>query len=256
MAPAAASDDLAASNEPAGFKEPCAHSIYLNILIAETTPELTQTIKEKVSEKVPNPLGFGVLGKIAGKAAVKMATKSKVAEGMAQKIPEILPEKMAEMGIVASAEEVFLKGTFVVIRIEVYGVDTGVIFEKAMGEEKQEKADKVLACLKGLARCFGYTDLFTRKVQTTMKTKITQALCEKLPVTLPPRLAEKGLLADIVTKSADEEADYFFEAIRHVEALHAAPTNAEPGDGSSAAQEEADGPRRRRLFKPLRRQRS
>merc|ERR1719198_1817603 len=52
-----------------------------------------------------------------------MVDEATVAKKLAEKFPETLPAKMAEMGITAVAEEVFLKGAFVVIRVSIVSCD-------------------------------------------------------------------------------------------------------------------------------------
>lgn len=191
--------------------------MYLNIFVAQKTPEMDAIIQEKIDETVPNPLGFGLLRKAAGKVALKKVTTDLIASKMAAKIPAILPEKMSQMGIKATAEEVYRKGSFVVLRIAIVECDIHQLLSEKAGEEKAVNVDRVLECVKSLFRCLGKEDVFVNSVQGTMASKIVQGLCQKLPVALPEAMAEKGLIVDVVAKSEADEAAFFFEALRQLD---------------------------------------
>eukprot|EP00927_Polykrikos_kofoidii_P029731 TRINITY_DN25657_c0_g1_i1.p1 TRINITY_DN25657_c0_g1~~TRINITY_DN25657_c0_g1_i1.p1 ORF type:complete len:210 (-),score=61.76 TRINITY_DN25657_c0_g1_i1:265-894(-) len=191
-------------------------TMYLNIMIMEKTEELDKMIKEKVAQKMPNPLGFGLLGRAAGKLAVKVVDEKKIAAKLAIKMPEVMPEKMSQMGITAEAEEVFRKGAFVVVRLKIKHLDVHAMMAAKLGEDKAAKVDKGMACLKCLARWFGYKDdAVDQKVDRTMGDKIVEAMCKSLPEALPKTMAEKGIIVEIAAKSEKEQAAYFFEAIKH-----------------------------------------
>jgi hypothetical protein len=221
-------------------------SLYLNIFIAQKTEEMNKIIQEQIDQKVPNPLGFGLLRKAAGKIAMKKVTTDLIAAKMAQKIPDVMPAKMAEMGIEADVEEVYRKGSFVVLHITIVNSDIHKLIEAKLDGEKADKVDRVLDCLKYCARCFGKEEFLEDKVQYTMNSKIAEAMAEKLGQTLPEKMAEKGLIVDVVGRTEATEAAFLFEALKHLD--DGPPPNTEAGDGSAP-----EPPRYRKFLAKFRR---
>lgn len=231
----------ATTNSDSGDTQPH-YTIYLNVQILELTDEIRKLISEKVNKKVPNPLGYGVLGRLAGRVAVKAANKQMVSKVVAKKIPEVLPEKMKEMGIHGSFEEVFFKGNFTVIRIEVHEIDVDFLLSKAMADDNPKKAkmDTFMKIIKCLVKCFEKEDEFDDMMQNVVKKKVLKTLLEKLPAVLPEKLADKGIHVDVVAKSAEDQAAFFYEAIRLIPDLHVGTASSSAHDGADTTAAEGE----------------
>jgi len=216
---------LEASNIAAREEGP--PSLYLNIFVAEKTPELDALVQEKVAEKVSakvpsGPLGGGAklgarLGQLAGKMAIKKVGTEVIASKMGDKMAIVMPQKMAAMGITAKCEEVYRKGPFIVVHVAIMDADIHKLVAQQAGEDKADKADSVLAFLKTIARWLGREDAFHEKVQNSANAKVVEGLCKTLPEVLPEKLADKGLIVEVVAKPVEEEAAFLFEVLKRIE---------------------------------------
>lgn len=213
-------------------------TMYLNIFVMSKGPEFRSTIEGKVAERVSNPL----VQRIASKVVSKVIHVDIIAAKMAEKIPAMLPEKMATIGIEAEAEEVYRKGSFVVVRITVHHVDPEQLLSVKQGAGTGAKVGRCLSCLRCCFECCGNEGMVDRQVNNTMRHKIVTTLCTQLPQKLPQIMAEKGLIVDVVCMPEAEEAAFFFDAI------HALQENVPPvvqndgkNDSSSTAPTTSDG---------------
>eukprot|EP00971_Amphidinium_carterae_P093653 1853240-Amphidinium_carterae.1 len=201
---------LTAAIDPKTFPK-----LYLNILVLSGPSQ--EAIKEKISEKVNARVTNSVLRNMATKTASKVAsvkvTESVVAEMMAQNIPKMMPEKMSEMGLACEVEEVFRKGSFLVLRVSVQHVDIVKAISKNVSLEKGEKLGVGLKCLRAIARCLGYGEIFEQRLRSTVNHKVAAMLCEKMPEKLPEKFSEKGVQVEVEAKLESDQAAYFFDAI-------------------------------------------
>merc|ERR1711862_806762 len=110
------------------------------------------------------------------------------------------------MGITCDIEEVYRKGSFVVLHVTIVHTDIHHLLSHKLSAEKLEKADRVLECVKSFARCLGKEDFVDTKVQDTMNSKIVEVMCQKLPEVLPEKMAEKGLIVELIAKPEAHEA--------------------------------------------------
>eukprot|EP00927_Polykrikos_kofoidii_P054688 TRINITY_DN49076_c0_g1_i1.p1 TRINITY_DN49076_c0_g1~~TRINITY_DN49076_c0_g1_i1.p1 ORF type:complete len:251 (-),score=48.89 TRINITY_DN49076_c0_g1_i1:52-804(-) len=196
-------------------------TLYLNVWVAEIKEaEFKATVQQEVQKKVPNPFGFGILkkavGSIAGTVAATFVDTKSVAAKIAAKIPNQMPSKMAEMGIDAFAEESFRHGAFVVIRISVAHIDVPKILSSKGAAKASSAADCALGCLKGCLRLTGRQELLAESAERKAASKIVDALCQKLPQEMPKKLAEAGIVLDMVAKSSEEQTAYFYKALEHL----------------------------------------
>merc|ERR1712217_57348 len=107
--------------------------------------------------------------------------------------------KMSEMGITATAEAVFTKGSFAVIKITVSHVELEKLLANKMGDSKASKISGALHLLEKVG-----VDV-DGKIDAKMGPKIIAGLSEKLPSVLPEKMSEKGLIVDVVAKKDGEE---------------------------------------------------
>merc|ERR1712136_715899 len=169
-------------------------------------------IAEKVDEKVPAPFGFQLFRGVAKTAISHKITESVIASKLAEK----MPAKMKDMGIEAECEEVFRRGAFVVVKVTIVHADLVQILSQAKGEEMGQKSDKVMSCLKSLARCLGKEEKCDSSMDAALTKTIATKMCEKLEQTLPEKMSENGLQVNAKVLPESEEAKYFFEILGHL----------------------------------------
>merc|ERR1711874_767744 len=90
------------------------------------------------------------------------------------------------MGIDATAEKVFLKGSFLVIKVSVNHVDSEKLLKPKLGP------------FSWLACCG----------ENTMSHAITKKLIEVLPRKLPEKMAENGMVVEVVAKNEADQQEY------------------------------------------------
>lgn len=195
------------------------HVIFLNMVLLSKTPELENTIKEQMKEKVPNPFGRGILQGLAARAAAKFATPDRLAEKMAAKVPQEIPATMEAMGIIADAEEVYRKGSFLVVRLSIEHVDMVKLLQVKAGARASRAVGGGMGCMAGLSRlCCGTPAGFHAKVDEAVCRKVMEKLKGVLPTEMPRKLDGKGIRIHMEAKRESEEAPYFLEVYRHLQA--------------------------------------
>jgi len=189
----------------------------MNVLVVGKSAVFDKVVKKDVQDKLAKRTGLrGPFAALAGRAAAKMVTEDAIAAKLARKIPKAMPAEMAALGIQAEVEEVYRKGSFVVLRVRIIKCDLNAMITKAEGAEKARNAQRVLGCLRGVATLFGYGEYFDDSVDFKVRRKVVDGMCEMLPK-LSEKMAEVGLEVDIVAKSEPEEAAFFFEVLKHLE---------------------------------------
>lgn len=102
------------------------HNPSLTSLYHLTVQDASEAAQTKMMEKIDKtsmPEGFKNAAKrIGAKAASKLATPSAVAAKMSEKIPKKIPEEMAQKGMTAEVESVFLEGVLIIVVILEVGV--------------------------------------------------------------------------------------------------------------------------------------
>merc|ERR1712187_952104 len=106
-------------------------------------------------------------------------------------MPAEVPVKMAEMGIKAKGQTVLQKGVYVVIRVIIEHVDIRQLLAQKTGW------DSWLYCCETPAVA---DHMLIRKVKDKLQ--------QELPPKLIAQMAEKGLTIEIVSKSAQEQAEF------------------------------------------------
>merc|ERR1712136_434516 len=119
-------------------------------------------------------------------------------------------------GIEAECKEVFRRGAFVVVKVTIVHADLVQILSQAKGEEMGQKSDKVMSCLKSLARCLGKEEKCDSSMDAVLTKTIATKMCEKLEQTLPKKMSENGLQVNAKVLPESEEAKYFFEILGHL----------------------------------------
>eukprot|EP00413_Alexandrium_margalefii_P001917 CAMPEP_0204519374 /NCGR_PEP_ID=MMETSP0661-20131031/4698_1 /ASSEMBLY_ACC=CAM_ASM_000606 /TAXON_ID=109239 /ORGANISM="Alexandrium margalefi, Strain AMGDE01CS-322" /LENGTH=191 /DNA_ID=CAMNT_0051524873 /DNA_START=54 /DNA_END=629 /DNA_ORIENTATION=+ len=157
-------------------------TLYLNILVLKTS----ETQVQGADKEEANPLGFRALQNVAAAVAAKMVTEDRVAAQLAKRIPKALPEKMRELGIEADAEQVFLKGSLVVVKLAVKHVDDKKLLQPKVGL---------------LSSCMCCSD-------EMMRGAVAARLKEALPKRLPEKLEENGMNVEVVARGEKEQQEY------------------------------------------------
>jgi len=198
--------------------------LFLNLLVVDKTSGFSDTICKQSTGKFAN---IGFIKKAAGYLASRTGQLecTAAARALADRLPQLLPDRMMELGIEAEVEEVYRKGPFVVVRIIVVHCDIAGLVSMTKGgpEVKTEKRGRGFRFLRKAAICFGQGEIFAAQAQAVSNKRVVQDLCEKLPEVLPEKMKEKGLIVDVVAKNQAEEARFFFEQARHVEAPDGQP---------------------------------
>jgi len=96
------------------------------------------------------------------------------------------------------------------------------------GEQKARRVDKGVSCLKMCGSLCCARERAERKVERTLNEKIVQGMSEKLGVELPQKMAQQGLIVDVVTKSVEAQACYFFEFLTHLNSDSGTPGSSSP----------------------------
>lgn len=197
-------------------------SFFLNMIVHSKTPEFEESVKEQMKAKAPSVFGQGVLPGLAARAVVKLITTDKLAETLAKRMSMVLPLNMRGMGIEAEAEEVYRKGSFVIVRVCIKHVDFKVIAEAkgaVRAAKNIEKGMNCISCFSGLSRICGGTGAeFEAKVNETICKKVMEKMTKTLPIELPKKMGEKGLQIAVAAKNEFEEASYFFGVFRQLQA--------------------------------------
>jgi len=182
-------------------KEICKAQFYLNIAVKNKD----EVIKTKLEGKR--------FGKLLGKLASKVVTDDKFGKGLAKKLEESIPHKMAENGISAKATKQFQKGNLIVLMVEVQHVDVrGLVKQKGAEPRVQKIVDFVLTVISILP--FRYRT----EVENAVLSKMASGLMKQLPEQMANQMKDLGgLEVDVESCSKEDEAEFLFAAIHHME---------------------------------------
>jgi hypothetical protein len=172
-------------------------SFYINILLLNKD----EIIAAKVQEKT----GTGFFGRAAAHVANKGVTDDKITEKMSAKLTEALPNAIKEMGIVATTEQKFQKGAYIVLEMTVQSADKIQLLTSAKGVEFAQKFQTLLQCLSDLG-----IEKALDTIDHTVMDKLNEGLKGKLATILPQKMAEQGIVIDCNVCSREEQADFFF----------------------------------------------
>uniref|UniRef100_A0A7S1A654 Uncharacterized protein n=1 Tax=Noctiluca scintillans TaxID=2966 RepID=A0A7S1A654_NOCSC len=201
-------------------------SLYLNILVVKTPDAITD---QKVAEMEGSP----ILKKLAAHMVHRKVTKDVVAEKVAEMLPSMLPENLAEMGIDAQADEVFRRAAFTVVRVIVVKSNLTRIMTLQGAGGQASMLDKVWSWGRALARLFGAQQRLDDSVNGVLNRKVAAQMCEKLGELLPQKLAEKGIDVNVTALLEADQAKYFYNFLKVLDAQTAANTaNSGAADGS------------------------
>eukprot|EP00931_Biecheleriopsis_adriatica_P117262 TRINITY_DN92799_c0_g1_i1.p1 TRINITY_DN92799_c0_g1~~TRINITY_DN92799_c0_g1_i1.p1 ORF type:complete len:195 (-),score=45.83 TRINITY_DN92799_c0_g1_i1:98-682(-) len=159
--------------------------LFLNILVVQKGYE---AIKKSVSQSIPNALGFDAVHNVAGEVVARMVSENGLAASLAAKLPEVLPLKMAELGVHVAVETHFRKGSFLALKVTVLSADLDHL-----------NAQRFLTVSDIFQSCTGCN---------SVEADVTSKLIDILPEKLPEKMAEEGVVVEIIAMREEDEADY------------------------------------------------
>eukprot|EP00811_Abedinium_folium_P008721 NODE_18060_length_912_cov_5.528662.p1 GENE.NODE_18060_length_912_cov_5.528662~~NODE_18060_length_912_cov_5.528662.p1 ORF type:complete len:232 (+),score=73.72 NODE_18060_length_912_cov_5.528662:131-826(+) len=182
--------------------------LYLNVLFYPSEEYLHETRREVKQQLGAVPTVSGFFHGLAEKLITNVASsdRSVASAKLAEKFTKILPDRLAELGIVASVEEAYRKGSFVIARVSI-----------RHSEFRQGGRDNG-GCFRGIARFFGTgaeRRLYGRSDAIANAT-LSEVMCDRLPKALPEMLVEKGLEVEIDARCEADEVEHFLPALRAV----------------------------------------
>ena len=106
------------------------------------------------------------------------------------------------------AKTVFRKGALCVVKFTVDSADPVSLITKAKGEDAGDAMKDIIAAMDVLGVEGG-----AKNIEDKMLPKVKAGLMEKLAVTIPEKMAEKGLQVKAVAKEPAEQADWFYTTL-------------------------------------------
>lgn len=177
---------------------------YLNVLLYNK--------KELVASKVEGKLGTGIFGKLGTAIANKVVTDTKVIDQLSEQLIEKTISTISDLGIQADVSKRFQKGPFVVIRIQIYDVDTLKLILAAKGEDFV----RLFSNLLGTVTALGIADSILPKIDDRIFEIMQNTMMKRFEELVPLKMAEQGLDVSVVVKTANEQAEYFFGIISQI----------------------------------------
>lgn len=178
-------------------------SVFINFTIIDKDEAIQQGVEDKIGTKIGKGFLRDKIASAAGKVAARRVSDETVANKMGDKMSDLFPQKLSEMGILAEAKKVYGTGAFFVIKLTFLSIDLQKLLNKTAGAEKANMFEDVMNLLGG--------NWAKETLSDKMMPLVLAKLQEKLPEKMTEKMTEKGLLCDIVVKSENEEALYFFQ---------------------------------------------
>lgn len=177
---------------------------YLNILLYNK--------KEIVASKVEGKLGTGIFGKLGTAIANKVVTDTKVIDQLSEQLIEKTLSIINDLGIQADVSKRFQQGPFVVIRIHIIDVDTLKLILAAKGEEYVSLFSNLL----GTVTALGIADTIVPKIDDRIFEIMLTTMMKRFEEEVPKKMDEQGLDVSCVVKTANDQAEYFFNVITQI----------------------------------------
>mmetsp|Transcript_16182 Transcript_16182/g.24540 ORF Transcript_16182/g.24540 Transcript_16182/m.24540 type:complete len:231 (+) Transcript_16182:151-843(+) len=188
--------------------------MYLNVLVLNREEVIQKQVKEKVRAKQIKLLrdrpGPKLLRNLAGSLAGKVVTDEKFSAKMGKNLSEKIPNQMAEMGITATAELLYVSGPYLVVVIHLHDIDISQLVEKKSGEKQSKVVKKIMGVL-GKGAEDGLEKLLVKQMGEKLKVKLPKEMKEKMK-------NEKGLEISIEANGKEDQADYFFDMLATMDA--------------------------------------
>jgi hypothetical protein len=182
------------------------HSVYINLKILDKTRAVSEGVTSKLQAKVGHGFFRDKITTHVGKTVGNNISDELVCKKMAEAIVDMIPSKMIDMGLGATATKVYGKGDFFVIRLTIVSADVAKILHKVGGESKANKFEQVMAMLGGQWA----KDSLSEQALPLISSEIQEKLTEKMK----EEFEKKGLVADIIVRSEQDQSDWFFNFIR------------------------------------------
>lgn len=178
-------------------------NIYLNVMVSGVADATLSDVKG----------GSAVKNFVSG-ISQKKVTRGILATQVAREMPQRVPESLAELGIEAEAKQVFLRGTFTVIRLTILRANLTQLLTSRGEEARAQRANSILGWLHSVARWFGYEEELDDAVTGAVNRKVAGEMCARLSEQLPPKIAEeRGVDVNVTAVLEADEAKYFFDFI-------------------------------------------
>eukprot|EP00636_Phaeomonas_parva_P003983 CAMPEP_0118858212 /NCGR_PEP_ID=MMETSP1163-20130328/4988_1 /TAXON_ID=124430 /ORGANISM="Phaeomonas parva, Strain CCMP2877" /LENGTH=269 /DNA_ID=CAMNT_0006791641 /DNA_START=161 /DNA_END=970 /DNA_ORIENTATION=- len=178
-----------------------------------STERLTLTLTLKVAAKLPRAKG---LQKIVGRAANRKVTDEKFLSIVATKFCQTLPSKMAERGIICGVIPRFIQKTLIVIEMKITNVDTAVLLESAGQANAAQGVTGLLSSVSAISSSL--SSYMSSSLDNTVAQKVEEKLFETVPVVLEEKMAGKGLRVEACAKRDVDQAMWFYECLKTIDA--------------------------------------
>jgi len=168
-----------------------------------------QAYKELSS--LPSPLRSFAAG-----CATKIITKSMAVWRMGLEFPPELQASLEEAGIKTEVTEVYRKGTYLVLRVDVVHCNLPKMVSTKVSTKTARKVNWMAEHGGSIASRLGVKRRLKERSDQMVCPKIAAQLCDVLPQELPTKMAMKkpGLVVSVVAKPEAAQAQFFFDAVQ------------------------------------------
>mmetsp|Transcript_87331 Transcript_87331/g.182777 ORF Transcript_87331/g.182777 Transcript_87331/m.182777 type:complete len:253 (+) Transcript_87331:365-1123(+) len=208
---------MAAVSIPAPPKD--AAEIYVNLFIRNKKGIVKQQVSDQLMPKNALERSFA---RLAGKIADGFCTTDEVTRLVAEGVVEEMPMELKKLGIRVLVQVKFRRENFLVLAVRVVGVDLDRM--AAVGEMPPWLASGLSCC-----SCIA-------PVRWGVHKGVSMALVKQLPTKMADDLIMKaGVEADVVTQTAQTEANYLFAVLADMERRQGSSSRSRPTRGSPGA---------------------
>ena len=174
---------------------------YLNVVLLNKRA----VVKEQVSGKV----GRGIFGRAMASVASSVVSDSAVIEKIANELVGRIQRATADMGITATLQRRYHKGPYVCLKVSILEIEKMQLILAAKGAEYASSFSTLLVALTDL----GLAETALPKIDEKIETLVHQNIMLKFEEKIPPALEEQGVECSVAVVSAEEQAEYFFDAV-------------------------------------------
>jgi len=151
-----------------------------------------------------------------GRAANRKVTDEKFLSIVATKFCQTLPSKMAERGIICGVIPRFIQKTLIVIEMKITNVDTAVLLESAGQANAAQGVTGLLSSVSAISSSL--SSYMSSSLDNTVAQKVEEKLFETVPVVLEEKMAGKGLRVEACAKRDVDQAMWFYECLKTIDA--------------------------------------
>jgi hypothetical protein len=185
-------------------------SVFINLLVLDKSEGVEMEVVSSIGKKFGVGKKRQALSRVLGKMASKIVSDEKVGEVICAKIIKGLLPKLTGMGVEVTAKTVFHRKAFFVIQVSLTSVDLKRLYASALKTD-HEQADKFDAAISA----FG-----GEWMKHSLESRVIPMVCSKLEEDLPRRIGEelvsKGMKCELIVKSTDDQAKFFFEMLEQL----------------------------------------